>query len=110
VWKHVAKSDRLIKKYAGDVFSETRLGDGLHSIVDKNETPEEKDLARQQKTFGVVAHRTLQGMEGYANLYKKMADFVVAGIGPPKTINPDWTGEEDTEHHQFSYGAHQNTL
>ena len=26
-WKHVAKSDRLIKKYAGDVFADTRLYD-----------------------------------------------------------------------------------
>ena len=108
VWKHVAKSDRLVKKYAGDVFSETRLDDGLHSIVDKNETPEEKDLVRQQKTVGAVAHLTLQGMEGYAKLYNKLYDFVLAGIGPPKTTNPDWTGEEDTEHPQYIYSTYQN--
>ena len=35
-WKHVAKSDRLIKKYAGDAFADTRLDDGLHAKVDKS--------------------------------------------------------------------------
>ena len=36
-WKNVCSSNKLIKKYGGDIFSETRLDDGLHSIVDKNE-------------------------------------------------------------------------
>ena len=27
-WKNVAKSDRLIKRYAGDIFAETRHDDG----------------------------------------------------------------------------------
>ena len=31
-WKNVAKSDRLIRRYAGDAFAETRLDDGLHAI------------------------------------------------------------------------------
>ena len=42
-WKHVANSDRLIKKYAGDVFADTCLDDGLHSIVHKDATTEEKE-------------------------------------------------------------------
>ena len=48
--KHVAKSDRLIKKYAEDAFADTRLVDGLHAIVDKDTTSEEKEWAKQQKT------------------------------------------------------------
>ena len=31
-WKNLAKSDRLIRRYAGDAFAETRLDDGLHAI------------------------------------------------------------------------------
>ena len=108
MWKHVAKSDRLIKKYAGDVFSETRLDDGLHSIVDKNETSEEKDLVKQQKMVGAIGHLTLLGMEGYAKLYNKMNQFVNVGIGHPATPNPDWTGADDTEHPQFIYSPYQN--
>ena len=108
VWKHVAKSDRLIKKYAGDVFSDTRLDDGLHSIVSKNESAEEKELIKQQKIAGAVAHLTLQGMEGYARLYNKMTEFVLAGIGQPKTVNPNYTGDQDTENHQYIYSASQN--
>ena len=51
------KSDKLIKKYGGDIFSETRLDDGLHSIVDKNEPVEESQAAetcRQDGPPGVV--------------------------------------------------------
>ena len=40
--KNASKSDKLIKKYGCDVFSETRLGEGLHSIVKKNEPAKEK--------------------------------------------------------------------
>ena len=32
-WKTVAKSDRLIRRNAGDVFADTRLDEGLHAIV-----------------------------------------------------------------------------
>ena len=38
MWKHVAKSDRLLKKYAGDVFTDIQLDEGLHFIVDKDVT------------------------------------------------------------------------
>ena len=44
-WKHVAKSDRLIK-YAGNAFAYTRLDDGLHAKVDKDATTEEKEWAK----------------------------------------------------------------
>ena len=52
-WKNVAKSDRLIRRYAGDAFAETRLDDGLHAIVDKDASSEEKKLSRQQRTMGI---------------------------------------------------------
>ena len=35
-WKNVAKSDRLVRKYARDAFADTRLDDGLHAIVAKD--------------------------------------------------------------------------
>ena len=46
-WKNVAKSDRLVRKYAGDAFANIRLDDGLHAIVAKDSTSEEKKLAKQ---------------------------------------------------------------
>ena len=58
-WKNVAKSDRLIRRYAGDAFAETRLNDGLHAIVDKDSSSEKKKLSKQQKTMGAVAHLSL---------------------------------------------------
>ena len=38
MWKHVAKSDRLLKKYAGDVFTDIQLDEGLHFLADKDVT------------------------------------------------------------------------
>ena len=67
-WKNVAKSDRLIRRNAGDVFADTRLDDGLHAIVDKDSSTEEKRLAKQQRTMGALAHLTLQAMENYTIL------------------------------------------
>ena len=40
--KHVTKSDRLLKKYAGDVFADTQLDEEFHSIVDRDVTAEER--------------------------------------------------------------------
>ena len=51
-WANVAKSDRLVRRYAGDAFAETRLDDGFHTIVAKDSTSEEKKMAKQQKTMG----------------------------------------------------------
>ena len=53
---------KLIKKYGGNIFSETRLDDGLHSIVEKNEPTEEKDIAKQQRLVGSMAHLALQDL------------------------------------------------
>ena len=52
--KHVTKSDRLLKKYAGDVFTDTQLDKGSHSIVDKDVTAEERiatDFVKQHNTI-----------------------------------------------------------
>ena len=107
-WKNVAKSDRLVRRNAGDVFADTRLDDGLHAIVDKDSTSEEKKLAKQQKTMGAIAHLTLQAMENYTILYKKIEELVMWSIGDPRDENSEWTGEEDTEHARYVYSEVQN--
>ena len=106
-WKFVAKSDKLVRKYAGEIFGDTKLDDGLHSIVEKGDSQEEKDLAKLQKAFGSMGHLALKAMEGYAGLYKKLEDFVNTGIGPPKDLNPAYTGPADEEHNQFVWSASQ---
>ena len=40
--KHVTKHDKLLKKYAGDVFADTQLDEEFHSIVDRDVTAEER--------------------------------------------------------------------
>ena len=40
--KHVTKHDKLLKKYAGDVFADTQLDEGFHSIVNRDVTAEER--------------------------------------------------------------------
>ena len=107
-WKFVAKSDRLVKKYAGEIFGDTRLDDGLHSLVDKSESQEEKDLVKLQRAFGSVGHLALKAMEGYADIYKKLEQFVNVGIGPPRDQNPDYTGPEDTVNQQYVWSKSQN--
>ena len=107
-WKSVAKSDRLVRRNAGDVFADTRLDDGLHAIVDKDSTSEEKKLAKQQKTMGAIAHLTLQAMENYATLYKKVEELVMWSIGDPRDENSEWTGVEDTVHPRYVYSEVQN--
>ena len=100
-WKNVAKSDRLVRRYAGDAFADTRLDDGLHAIVDKDSTSEEKKLAKQQKTMGAITHLTLQAIESYSNLYKKVEDMVMWSIGQPNADNPEWTGVDDSVHSKY---------
>ena len=55
-----------------------------------------------------IAHLTLQAMEGYSDLDRRLSELVIAGIGQPNTDNPDWTGEGDTVHHQYIYSEWQN--
>ena len=54
--KHVTKSDRLLKKYAGDVFADTQLDEGLHSIVDKDVTAEERIATEFLKQHNTVSN------------------------------------------------------
>ena len=65
-WKNASKSYKLIKKYGVDIFSETRLYDGLHSIVEKTEPADKKDLAKQQRLVGSMAHLALQGVKNFS--------------------------------------------
>ena len=106
-WKNVCKSDKLIKKYGGDIFSKPRLFDGLHSVVDKNEPTNEKDLAKQQRLIGSMAHLALQGVKNFTLLYKKLNNFLLRNIGEALTKNPDYTGEEDIKHSPYNYSKHQ---
>ena len=100
-WKSVAKSDRLIRRNAGDIFADTRLDDGLHAIVNKDSSAEEKKLAKQQRTMGSIAHLTLQAMESYTTIYSKMEQLAMWCIGKPCEENPQWTGEDDTVHPRY---------
>ena len=87
-WKSVAKSDRLIRHNAGDVFADTRLDDGLHAIVDKDfSSSEEKKLIKHQRTMGAIAHLTLQALENYSTLYEKIKELVTWCIGKPCVKN-----------------------
>ena len=106
-WKNVAKSDRLIKRYAGDIFAETRLDDGLHAIVDKDTSTEEKKQSKQQKTMGAIAHLSLLSMENYSTLYKKITNMYMWYIGRPETPNPAWK-EGDKTQYQYIYNEGQN--
>ena len=92
----------------GDTFADTCLDDGLHAIVAKDSTSEEKKLAKQQKTMGAIAHLTLQAMENYSNLYKKVEDMVMWSIGQPNADNPEWTGAEDSVHSRYVFSDVQN--
>ena len=85
--------ERSIRRYAGDAFAETRLDDGLHVIVDKDASSEEKKLSKQQRTMGAIAHLSLQAMENYSTLYKKISEMYTWYIGGPNTLNPEWTGD-----------------
>merc|ERR1711888_456478 len=101
-WKTVAKSDRLIRRNAGDVFADTRLDEGLHAIVDKDSSSSEgKKLIKQQRTMGAIAHLTLQTLENYSRLYEKTSQLVTWCIGKPCVKNTQRNGEEDTVNPEF---------
>ena len=87
MWKNVAKSDKLIRKYSGEVFADTKLDDGLHSIVDKKETHDEKDLNKSQRIYGCIGHLSLKAMEGYAAIYAKVQEFGNKMLGYPQKQN-----------------------
>ena len=49
----MAKSDRLINKWSGDsAFADTRLDDGLSSVIPKATSKEGTDLVKTQRAIG----------------------------------------------------------
>ena len=95
-WQKMAKSDRIIKKWSGDpAFGDTRLDDGLASVVPKSVSKEETQLLNTQRAMGALGHMVLSATEGFSNLYKKMGDYVDNMIGPPIDPNPDYDAEHD---------------
>ena len=94
-WKDVSRSDRLVRRYSGEVFAESKLDDGLHSIVNKHDVPEDKDLIKTQKTLGSVGHLALTALESFGRIYKTLGEFVSSNLGPPERENPDWTEGSD---------------
>ena len=55
-WKSVILADKLVKKYGGEIFADTKLDDGLHSRVESNDSSEDKELTKLQKLQGSTAH------------------------------------------------------
>ena len=62
-WKTHILADKLVKKFGEEVFSDTKVDDGLHSIVESKESNEEKELAKLQKLQGSTAHLALYALE-----------------------------------------------
>ena len=87
-WQKMAKFDKIVKKWSGDpAFADTRLDDGLASVVPKNVSKEESQLLNTQKAMGALGHMVLSATEGYNNLYKRTSDFVEKLIGEPNEPN-----------------------
>ena len=80
---------------SGEIFADTRLDDGLHSIVETNETTEEKELAKLQKLQGSTAHLSLKAMEGFVSTYDKIKHFLDYWVGRPAKANPDFDKEQE---------------
>ena len=92
----MAKSDRIIKKWSGDpAFGDTRLDDGLASVVPKSVSKDETQLLNNQRAMRALGHMVLSATEGFSKLYKKMEEFVNTIIGPPLDVNPDYVEEQD---------------
>ena len=70
-WQKMAKSDRIIKKWSGDpAFGDTRLDDGLASVVPKSVSKDETQLLNNQRAMGALGHMVLSATEGFTKLYK----------------------------------------
>ena len=110
-WMKMAKSDRIIKKSAGDpAFSDTRLDDGLASVVPKSVSKDETQLLNTQRAMGALGHMVLSATEGFSSLYKKTEEFVNKIIGPPLDVNPEYNKEhDDGSVPEFIYSAKQNS-
>ena len=110
-WLKMAKSDRLINKWAGDpAFADTRLDDGLSSVVPKVVSKEETDLIKTQRAIGAIGHMVLSASEGFSKLYAKMGEFVTRNIGSPSVPNPEYNEEtDDGTVPKYIYADWQNT-
>ena len=62
-------------------MEETRLDDGLFSILERNEPANEKDLAKQHRFVGIMVHLALQSVENFTTLYLKLNDFIIGTFG-----------------------------
>ena len=105
-WKKVTPSEKILKKYGGEVFSETKLDDGLHSVVAKDLTKTEAMLKKNQRVLGSIAHLSLSAMEYYGKIYGKISELVTGLVGNP-TLNPDWN-EGDPADNKYLWDEHQN--
>ena len=110
-WLKMAKSDRLINKWSGDpAFSDTRLDDGLSSVVPKAVAKDETDLMKTQRAIGAIGHMVLSASEGFSKLYAKMGEFFLRNIGSPAVLNPDFHEEtDDGSVPKYIYAEWQNT-
>ena len=110
-WLKMAKSDRLINKWAGDpAFADTRLDDGLSSVVPKVVSKKETDLIKTQRAIGAIGHMVLSASEGFSKLYAKMGEFVTRNIGSPSFPNPEYDEEtDDGTVPKYIYAEWQNT-
>ena len=108
-WQKMAKSDRLINKWSGDpAFADTKLDDGLSSVVPKVVSKEETDLVKTQRAIGALGHMVLSANEGFKSHYEKLAEFVNRNIGSPKILNPDYdVTVVDASVPQFLYSKFQ---
>ena len=92
--------------HGGEVFSETKLDDGLHSVVAKDLTKTEGMLKKNQRVLGSVAHLSLSAVESYGRIYGKISDLVTGLVGDPK-LNPDWN-EGDPPEDKYFWEEHQS--
>ena len=111
-WQKMAKSDRIIKKWSGDpAFSDTKLDNGLASVVPKNVSKEETQLLNTQRAMGAMGHMVLSATEGFSALYKKTEEFVNKIIGDPLDTNPEYVeGEEDEMVPKYIFSQKQNSM
>ena len=101
-WKEVAKSDKLVRRFSGEVFAESKLDDGLYSIVNKHDVNDDKDLVKSQRTLGSVGHLSLSALDNFGRLYKNLGEFVSSNLGPPEKDNPQWSEGSDLPRHVYS--------
>ena len=84
------------------MFADSKLDDGLYSIVDKKESTVEKELTKSQRILWAVGHLSLMATENYGIFYNKLHDYINRLIGKPETPNPDYDQDESHEKYIWS--------